>query len=57
MRGAGISSAGISADIDGAEDALTGEEDPEIGAEATPPETATGGDTVGGPTPATDQTI
>ena len=58
MRGAGISSAGISSDIDGAEDALAGEETPEIGAEATPPETATGGDTgAGAAAPATDQTI
>ena len=57
MRGAGISSAGISADIDGAEDLALDGEEPEIGTEATPPDTATGGDTVGGAAPATDQTI
>ena len=47
MRGAGISSAGISADIDGAEDIAPEDGDPEIGGEAPPPETATGGE----PTP------
>ena len=56
MRGAGISSAGISSDITGAEDELAGEETPEIGSEATPPETATGGDAAPA-APATDQTI
>jgi len=57
MRGAGISSAGISADISGAEDISPEGDEPEIGAEATPPETATGGDTVTPGAPATDQTI
>ena len=57
MRGAGISSAGISADISGAEDIAPDDETAEIGAEATPPETATGGDTVTPGAPATDQTI
>ena len=42
MRTAGISSAGISADIDGAEDIAPDEGEPEVGAEATPPDTATG---------------
>ena len=42
MRTAGISSAGISADIDGAEDIAPDEGEPEIGTEATPPDTATG---------------
>jgi hypothetical protein len=59
MRGAGISSAGISADISGAEDIAADDEAPEIGAEGTPPDTATGGDTAGAPgaAPATEQTI
>ena len=59
MRGAGISSAGISADISGAEDIAPDDEAPEIGAEGTPPDTATGGDTAGAPgaAPATEQTI
>ena len=59
MRGAGISSAGISADISGAEDIAPNDEAPEIGAEGTPPDTATGGDTAGAPgaAPATEQTI
>ena len=56
MRGAGISSAGISADISGAEDIATGDDIPEIGAEATPPDTATGGQPAT-PAPQTDQTI
>jgi hypothetical protein len=42
MRTAGISSAGISADIDGAEDIAPNDTEPEIGGEAPPPETATG---------------
>ena len=42
MRGAGISSAGISSDIDGAEDIAPDEGEPEIGGEAAPPETSTG---------------
>jgi len=59
MRGAGISSAGISADISGAEDIAADEETPEIGAEDTSPDTVTGGDAAGAPgaAPATDQTI
>ena len=58
LRGAGISSAGISADIDGAEDIAADGEEPEIGTEATPPDTATGGDTTAGaPAATTDQTI
>ena len=57
MRTAGISSAGISADLDGADaDAPTGEQ-PEVGTEGTPPTTTTG-QTVGGPAaPANAQTI
>ena len=59
MRGAGISSAGISADISGAEDIAADEETPEIGAEDTAPDTVTGGDAAGAPgaAPSTDQTI
>ena len=59
MRGAGISSAGISADISGAEDIAADEETPEIGAEGTSPDTVTGGDAAGAPgaAPSTDQTI
>jgi len=55
MRGAGISSAGISADLDGAEDISLDGEEPQVGTEASPPETTTGA-AVGG-APATDQTI
>jgi hypothetical protein len=43
MRGAGISGAGIEGDMAGMEDE-TGEEAPIEGGEATPPDTATGGD-------------
>ena len=58
MRGAGISSAGISADISGAEDVAPDDETPETGTEATPPDTVTGGDaTAGAPAATTDQTI
>ena len=57
MRGAGISSAGISADISGAEDIAADDGTAEIGAEDTPPETATGGDTAAPSAPPTDQTI
>jgi hypothetical protein len=58
MRGAGISSAGISADISGAEDVAPDDETPETGTEATPPDTVTGGDTTAGaPAATTDQTI
>ena len=57
MRGVGISSAGISADIDGAEDILDADVPPEEGGEAAPPETATTGETPGTPPPAGEQTI
>jgi hypothetical protein len=57
MRGVGISSSGIGADLGGAEDELAGEDPVEGGADATAPETATGGDLGGGAAPATDQTI
>ena len=58
MRGAGISSAGISADIEGAEDIAPGDAGAEIGQEATPPDTVTGGTTApGAPAATTDQTI
>ena len=57
MRSAGISSAGISSDIDGAEDIGDDEIAPEVGSEGTPPETTTG-QTVGGTAqPAGEQTI
>jgi len=56
MRGAGISSAGISADLDGAEDISTDGEEPEVGNEASPPETTTGSD-LGAGGAATEQTI
>ena len=57
MRSTGISSAGISADLDGAEDLAPDEGEAEVGADAAPPETATG-TTPGAPQPATtDQTI
>ena len=51
MRGVGISSAGISADIDGAEETadIEGAED---GGEGAPPETATGEELGGAPAPA-----
>ena len=55
MRSVGISSAGISADIAGAEDILDDTTAPEDGAEASPPDTTTGA-AIGG-APATDQTI
>ena len=57
MRGVGISSSGIGADLGGAEDELAGDDPVEGGADATAPETATGGDLGGGAAPATDQTI
>ena len=57
MRGVGISSSGIGADLGGAEDELAGDDPIEGGADATAPETATGGDLGGGAAPATDQTI
>ena len=57
MRTAGISSAGISADIDGAEDIAPDDTAPEIGGEAAPPATATGTAPGAAPAPATAQTI
>jgi len=48
MRGVGISSAGISADIGGAEDQIS-IDDAEGGGEGEPPETATGEDLAGQP--------
>ena len=56
MRGAGISGAGISSDLDGAEDILPDDTEGELGADAAQPETATG-DTAAPAAPATDQTI
>ena len=56
MRGAGISSAGISADLDGAEDISLDGEEPQIGTEASPPETTTGAN-IGGTGAGTEQTI
>ena len=58
MRSVGISSAGISADLDGGEDLLTGDEEPEVGGDTAPPETSTGTDLGGTPAGApTEQTI
>ena len=57
MRSAGISSAGISADLDNAEDISAEGEDPTVGSEASPPETTTGADLGAGGGPATEQTI
>ena len=57
MRTAGISSAGISSDIDGAEDIAPDEGEPEIGTEATPPDTATGAAPGAAAPGATAQTI
>src|SRR6056300_486030 len=56
MRSVGISSAGISADIEGAEDILNTEPAPTEGGEAAPPETATGSEPGAAP-PAGAQTI
>ena len=56
MRGAGISSAGISADLDGAEDISLDGEEPQVGTEASPPETTTGAN-IGGTGAGTEQTI
>ena len=56
MRGAGISGAGISSDLDSAEDILPDDTEGELGADAAQPETATG-DTAAPAAPATDQTI
>jgi len=55
MRSVGISSAGISADIDGAEDILDTDPAPEDGGAGAPPETVTG--EVPGSGAATDQTV
>jgi hypothetical protein len=51
MRSTGISSAGISADLDGAEDTSGEGVEPEIGGEATPPETATAEEPGAAPAP------
>jgi len=56
MRGVGISSAGISSDIGGAEDIDTSGEEPVPGGEAAPPATTTGA-TPGAPPAAGSQTI
>jgi hypothetical protein len=57
MRSVGISSAGISADIAGAEDILDDTVAPEDGGAGTPPETVTGETPGGAPPPGTDQTV
>jgi hypothetical protein len=58
MRSVGINSAGISADIAGAEDIAADGEEPEVGADAEAPETATGeAPAAADAAPATDQTI
>jgi hypothetical protein len=57
MRSVGISSAGISADIAGAEDILDDTTAPEDGGAGTPPETVTGETPGGTPPPGTDQTV
>ena len=57
MRSAGISSAGISADLDGAEDLAPIEGEAETGPEATPPDTVTGESPAPTADTATDQTI
>ena len=58
MRSVGINSAGISADIAGAEDIATDGEQPEVGADDAGPQTATGDTPAAGATPpATEQTI
>ena len=54
MRSVGISSAGISQDISGAEDQATVEGEGEAGGEGAPPETATGGE-AGAAAPAGDE--
>ena len=56
MRSVGISSAGISADIDGAEDILDTDPAPEDGGEGTPPESVTG-EVPGGQAAPADQTV
>ena len=55
MRGAGISSAGIDADLGGIEDVADDTADPDVGADAEAPETATGAPGTDAPT--TDQTV
>ena len=57
MRSVGINSAGISADIDGAEDIAADGGAPEVGGDDAGPETATGDAGAAEPAPATDQTI
>ena len=58
MRTAGISSAGIGADLGAAEDVAGNEPEPELGGDDTPPETATGQDIgAGAATPGGEQTI
>ena len=57
MRSAGISSAGISADLDGAEDIAPDEGAAETGPDATPPDTVTGESPTPAAGAATDQTI
>ena len=57
MRSVGINSAGISADIDGAEDIASDGEAAEIGGDDAGPETATGEAPGAEAAPATDQTI
>jgi hypothetical protein len=60
MRGAGVSGAGIASDLSGTEDEAGGEMAPDMGGEATPPDTATDqtiGGGAGGGGAATDQTI
>ena len=57
LRSAGISSAGISADIDGAEDIADIEDAAEDGGEGAPPETQTGDDLAAPAEAPTDQTI
>ena len=56
MRSAGISSAGIGADLGGAEDISGDEPEPEAGGETTPPETTTDQNVGPGATPG-EQTI
>jgi len=55
MRGAGVSSADISADLGGIEDEAAAEPEPELGGEAEPPETVTGGDAAAGDTGEAEQ--
>ena len=55
LRGAGISSAGIDADLGGIEDVADDTADPDVGADAEAPETATGAPGTDAPT--TDQTV